>query len=196
MSVKVETEDKVLIPLHKPGFKEKLFFLTSGIIVSVPLTLFIAGFSDRLCILMPMFYATICSVAIFAPFVEEFAKAYPLFYRHGETERSIFILGLLAGAGFGATEFVLYVFTLGEPILSRIPGVIFHAASTSITGYGIAKKQPIPFYLIAVALHFSNNFFAVLNLFGYIAGPATVAAAIFLSWHLFGKTKERIVKWH
>ena len=34
--------------------------------------------------------AAILSTAIFAPFIEEFSKIFPLYYRHGETQRSIF----------------------------------------------------------------------------------------------------------
>lgn len=188
------TEDKVVVPLHKPGFKEKFFFLTSGILVSVPFTIFIAGFSDSLCVLMPVFYAQICSVAIFAPFVEEFAKAYPIFYRHGETEKSIFTLGLLVGLGFGLSEFVVYVFTLNVPIIARLPGIVFHASSTSITAYGIAKKKPIPFYLIAVALHFLNNFFALVGELWFIVGPAALATAFLLAWRFYLRTSETIVK--
>ena len=76
-----------------------------------------------------------CSAVIFAPFIEEFAKVFPLYYRHGETERSIMNLAVLTGLEFGVTEFVLYVFTLGVPFISRIPGLIFHASSTGITAY-------------------------------------------------------------
>lgn len=90
---------EVIIPPHRPGLREKSFFLLSGIIVSIPITLSINAISSHLCFLLPVFYSEICAVAIFAPFVEEFSKAYPLFYRHGETERSIFILGFLVGLG-------------------------------------------------------------------------------------------------
>jgi RsiW-degrading membrane proteinase PrsW (M82 family) len=85
-----------------------------------------------------------------------------LFYRHGETERSLLDLGILVGLGFGVTEFALYVFTLGVPFISRVSGVIFHASSTGITAYGIAKKKPVPFYLVAVAFHLANNFFCFI----------------------------------
>jgi hypothetical protein len=30
--------NKVIIPIHKPGLKEKLFFCFSGLIVSIPIT--------------------------------------------------------------------------------------------------------------------------------------------------------------
>lgn len=185
-----------MIPLHRPNLREKLFFFTSGIITSVPLTLFVGTFTDSLCVALPRFYATLCSVAIFAPFVEEFAKAFPLFYRHGETERSIFTLGLLVGLGFGFSEFLLYVIALGTPIYLRLSGLFFHAASTSIIAYGIAEKQPVRFYLVATALHFTNNFSALIGLFyniGYnIVGIAASATTLFLSLHLYGKTSETI----
>jgi RsiW-degrading membrane proteinase PrsW (M82 family) len=77
--------------------------------------------------------------------VEEVAKVFPLFYRHGETERSIFNLGVLVGLGFGVTEFALYVFTLNAFFIFRLPGIIFHASSAGITAYGIAKKKPVLF---------------------------------------------------
>lgn len=41
-------EQQFSIPVHRPGLKEKLFFFTSGILGSVPLTLFISQFADPL----------------------------------------------------------------------------------------------------------------------------------------------------
>ena len=183
------------IPLHKPDAQEKLFFFTSGIIISVPLTLYFGMFTDYLCELspLPLFYASICTTAIFTPLIEEFAKAYPLFYRHGETERSIFTLGFLVGLGFGISEFVLYVFVLDVAVPIRLPGLFFHAASTSITAYGIATKRPVPFYLIAVVLHFSNNLSALLGSAWLIGGIGAVLITYCLSWHLYRKTSERFV---
>ena len=78
--------------MHKPSPNEKLFFFLSGVIVSVPFTLFFSQLSNYICVVLPVFYANLCSIAVITPFVEEFAKAYPLFYRHGESERSIFHL--------------------------------------------------------------------------------------------------------
>ena len=72
-------EDRVSIAVHKPPVEEKLFFLLSGVITSVPLTLFIASFTDSLCLVLPFFYAQICSIVLFTPFIEEFAKSFPLF---------------------------------------------------------------------------------------------------------------------
>jgi RsiW-degrading membrane proteinase PrsW (M82 family) len=188
-------DEQRIIPVHRPDVQEKLFFFVSGIIISVPLTLYVGSFTDQLCKVsaISLFYATICTTAIFTPLIEEFAKAYPLFYRHGETERSIFILGFLVGLGFGISEFIVYVLALGVPIPIRLPGLFFHAASTSITAYGIATKRPVGFYLIAVVLHFSNNFSALLGPVWFIGGIGAVAIAYFLSWYLYRKTSDRFI---
>lgn len=188
-------DHEVIIKPHRPGLREKVFFLVSGIVVSVPLTLFVSGFSDSLCVLMPILYANVCSIAIVAPLVEEFAKAYPLFYRHGETQRSIFTLGFLVGLGFGISEFLVYVLTLGAPVYVRLSGILFHATSTSITAYGIGTKRTVWFYLVAVALHFSNNFAALFGLPWALVGPAVVVLAFLLSWRLYRRTSEKIVDW-
>jgi RsiW-degrading membrane proteinase PrsW (M82 family) len=71
--------------------------------------------------------------------------------------------------------------------------MFFHASSTSITAFGIAKKHTFPYYLIAVGLHFSNNLFAELGLVWIVAGPAFLGATYFLSWFLYGKTQERMI---
>lgn len=188
-------EEQKIITLHKPGLREKLFYFISGMIISVPLTLYLSSFTDFLCAISPLslFYASICTTAIFTPLIEEFAKAYPLFYRHGETERSIFTLGFLVGLGFGISEFFLYVLALGVPVHIRVPGLLFHAASTSITAYGIATKRPVRFYLTAVALHFSNNFSAFFGYFWLIGGVGAVVIAYILAWSLYRKTSERFV---
>jgi RsiW-degrading membrane proteinase PrsW (M82 family) len=79
----METEQKASISLHKPDIKEKIFFFLSGLLVSVPFTLFFSEFSSSLCVAMPLLFAQVCSSVIFAPFIEEVAKVFPLFYRHG-----------------------------------------------------------------------------------------------------------------
>jgi RsiW-degrading membrane proteinase PrsW (M82 family) len=191
----MENEQKVTIRIHKPDIKEKLFFLGAGLLMSVPFTLFVSDFSNSLCVALPMIFAEVCSLVIFTPFIEEAAKVFPLFYRHGETERSIVNLGILTGLGFGITEFFLYV-SLGAPIIARIPGVIFHASSTCITAYGIAKKKPIRFYLIAVAGHFANNLFALLSNsvpFLYVPSLVVLLAIYLLAWRLYHQTSEIIV---
>jgi RsiW-degrading membrane proteinase PrsW (M82 family) len=188
------TEQKAVVSVHKPDVKEKIFFLISGLLVSVPFTLFFSNYADSFCIVLPMFYAEVCSAVIVAPFIEEFAKVFPLYYRHGETERSIMTLAILTGLGFGITEFVLYVFTLGASPISRIPGVIFHASSASITAYGIAKKKPLRFYLIAVSLHLTNNLFALLGAsLLYLPAVAILIATYLLAWRLYQRTSATIV---
>jgi RsiW-degrading membrane proteinase PrsW (M82 family) len=189
------TSNHVTIRLHRPSPSELLFFVLSGAIVSVPLTLFVESFADPLLVGFSAVDVTVITIILFAPFVEEFAKVFPLFYRHGETQRSIFNLALCVGVGFGIVEFLTYVVTYGSEIIpGRIPGLFFHPASASITAYGIATKRPIPYYLAAVVLHFSNNFLAVA---GSTVVPSTVivlAITLFASWQLHDRTKEKFVE--
>ncbi len=185
-------KDIVVIKPHRPKFKEKMFFLISGIIVSVPMTLLFGTLSDNVLGNLPLIFANLLSIIIFTPFIEEFAKVFPLFYRHGETERSIFILGFLVGLGFGISEFFIYVFVLGVPFPLRVPGILFHAASTSIVAYGIAKKNPLTFYLIAVGLHLLNNFSAVFQP-GSLGIIIANLGAYYLSWNFYNKTSEKFI---
>ncbi len=176
-----------VIPLHKPSRKELVFFFISGILVSVPMALFFSNVYPYVSILI--------STALIAPFVEELAKVFPLFYRHGETERSIVTLGVLIGLGFGISEFFLYVVFLHVPPIARVPGVIFHASSASITAYGIAKKNPLPYYLISVTLHAANNFFAITSIgLGVFVELLVVIVAYLLAWQFYHKASpEKIV---
>jgi RsiW-degrading membrane proteinase PrsW (M82 family) len=185
---------EVTIQLHRPSVNEMLFFLLSGAIVSVPLTLFVEQFANPLLTGLSSFDITLISIAVFAPFVEEFAKVFPLFYRHGETQRSIFNLALFVGLGFGIVEFFTYVFSFGPQIIvARIPGLFFHPASASISAYGIATKRPLPFYLAAVGLHFSNNFFAVLAPTVVPASAIVLTVTLLASWQLHDKAKEKFI---
>jgi len=43
--------------------------------------------------LVPAAFSVALLIVILAPFIEELAKVFPLFYRHGETERSLVTLG-------------------------------------------------------------------------------------------------------
>jgi RsiW-degrading membrane proteinase PrsW (M82 family) len=176
-----------VIPFHKPSRKELAFFFISGILVSVPMALFFSNVYP--------YVPVIISTALIAPFVEELAKVFPLFYRHGETERSIVVLGVLIGLGFGISEFFLYVVFLHVPPIARVPGVIFHASSASITAYGIAKKNPLPYYMISVALHAANNFFAVASTgLGIFVELLVVIVAYVLAWQFYRKaSSEKIV---
>lgn len=177
--------------IHNPSLEEKMFFFISGIVTSVPLTLFVNLFTDSLCVTLPFFYAQICSIAIFTPFVEEFAKAYPLFYRHGESVRSLFSLGFLVGLGFGFAEFILYIFVYNQPWFVRLPGLFFHASSTSIVAYGIRTGRPLLFYLIVVGLHFAINFTALIPSL-WILMALGFFVAYYLSWYLNKQTTKTI----
>ena len=176
-----------LIPIHKPNFKEYSFFFISGILVSIPFALFFSQF-------YPLFPSAL-AVIVFAPFIEELAKVFPLFYRHGETERSYVTLGILIGLGFGISEFVLYVFFQGVPFIVRVPGLIFHASSAVITAYGIAKKNPWPYYLISVSFHVGNNLFAYLpSISGVIAVLLILITVYLLAWRFFNPaSKDKLV---
>jgi RsiW-degrading membrane proteinase PrsW (M82 family) len=185
--------NEVTIPLHKPSFKEMLFFLICGAVLSIPLTLFIEQYISPLLAGLDSFSAYLLVLIVLAPLIEEFSKVFPLFYRHGETQRSIFNLALLVGLGFGIVEYLTYVFALNANPIGRLYGLLFHPATASITAYGIATKKPLQFYLVAVALHFSNNFLAVLDPF-LPTSAAIVVIAVLISWQLHGKTKNEFIE--
>lgn len=185
MSEHSKPECECVIPIHNPGIREKIFFFISGLLVSVPFAVFWGQFYDFLPLLI--------SSAVLAPFIEELAKVFPLFYRHGETERSIVLLGILIGLGFGITEFFLYTALLGVPPLARVPGVVFHASSAAVVAYGIAKKKPLIYYLIAVALHSVNNFVAIVYTDTFFAIGIQIAVLVvvyYLAWTLYHKASK------
>lgn len=182
------THHQCVIPLHKPSKKELAFFFVSGILVSFPFGYFYESF-------YPTELSFALLVIVFAPLIEELAKVFPLFYRHGETERSLVTLGLLIGLGFGVAEFAEYVIFVGVSPIARLPGVIFHASSATITAYGVAKKKPLPYYLLAVALHIANNFFALTGYFtGSLVELLVLMTAYLLAWRYYhDASKEKIV---
>jgi RsiW-degrading membrane proteinase PrsW (M82 family) len=166
-----------IIPIHKPSKKELIFFFATGIVISIPFAAFFEAFFPSTAL------SNLLLIVVGAPFIEELAKVFPLFYRHGETERSIVTLGLFIGLGFGVAEFAEYVAFMGTPPIARIPGIIFHASSATITAYGIAKKNPIPYYLLAVFLHLANNFLAVVNdLFSLFIELLVLITTYLLAW--------------
>jgi len=178
--------------LHKPSSRELAFFFASGILISTPFALYFEQFDS----LLPSTLQFIVLGVVLAPFIEELAKVFPLFYRHGETERSIVTLGILIGLGFGIFEFFEYVFLLGVPLIDGIPHIIFHASTPAITSYGIAKKKPAPYYLLAVLIHAANNFFvaeAALPI-GLLAEWLVIIIVYLLAWNFYHKaSKEKIV---
>ncbi len=184
-----EPQRQCVIPLHKPSRRELVFFFVSGILVSLPFAFFFEN-------LYPSQFSVALLVIVLAPFIEELAKVFPLFYRHGETERSLVTLGLLTGLGFGIAEFTEYVVFIGVPPIARLPGVIFHASSATITAYGIAKKNPLPYYLLAVGLHIANNLFAYAGdiYLGTIVELAVLFSVYLLATRYYRQaSKEKIV---
>ena len=184
----MENQRQCVIPIHSPSKKELAFFFASGILVSIPFATFFES-------LYPTQFSTALLIVVLATFIEELANVFPLFYRHGETERSLVTIGLLIGIGFGIAEFVEYVVFGSVPFIARIPGVIFHASTATLTAYGIAKKNPLPYYIIAVSLHIINNFFAfTANIFSVFAQLLALIAIYLLAWRYYHRaSKERIV---
>lgn len=187
-----EKDDLIIIKPHQIGWKEKTFFLISGIVVSIPITIFLGALSRGLYDFLPVLYTQIISIVIFAPLIEEFSKAYPLFYRYSLSERSLFILGFLVGLGFGITEFILYVFVYGAPFYIRLPALFFHAASTSLVAYGIARNKAVQYYLLAVLLHLGANLMAVAE--QIIPVIVITVFTYFLSWITYRKTTNRYLE--
>jgi len=106
-----------------------------------------------------------------------------------KSERSFVTLGMLIGLGFGITELILYIAVLKVPVIDRIPAVIFHASSAIITAYGITRKKPIPYYLLAVGLHFSNNLLAtiIIPYFSLLGAILVTVVTFLLAWNFFQK---------
>ena len=188
------SREECVIPVHKPKSAELLFFLSCGIIISIPMTILTASLADSLLAGLDMFLAVVLSTAVFAPFIEEFSKIFPLYYRHGETQRSIVQLAIMVGLGFAIVELLEYVFLLGTPVVYRLPGLFFHPSSTAIAAYGIATKRPLVFYFFAVSLHFANNFLAIVNPFPFSASIFIVGLTVWLAWRFYSKTAEKMVK--
>jgi RsiW-degrading membrane proteinase PrsW (M82 family) len=186
----VKVTKEIQISENHPDLNEKLFFFISGIIISIPFTVFFQNLGSMLGNYMTEFYAVLWSVAVLAPIIEEFGKAYPLFFRHGETEKSLFLIGFLIGLGFGLAEFFLYVLVFDVPPIIRLPGLIFHAANTAIVAYGVSKNQTLRYYFVAVFLHFLYNFSVILESFWYIVAFITVLVNYSLFFFLFKKVRE------
>lgn len=184
--------DKVTIPFHKPRVEEMLFFFGSGIIISIPVASFFEALASLLSPSLSQATAEFLALIIIAPLIEEFGKAYPLFYRHGETKKTIMNLGLLVGLGFGIVEFLEYVLIFNVPIIGRLPGLVFHATNTSIVAYGIANKKSAWFYLLAAALHALYNLGALYD-FTNVLILLIFLASVYLFYYLYRKTPETLI---
>jgi len=186
---------ETIITIHRPDLKEKLFFFISGMVMSIPFAVYAETLTKQLCYVMPLLYARLCATALLTPFIEELAKAYPLFYRHGETERSILTLGFLGGLGYGITELLIHVLQLGATIdIARLTLIFLHAANTSIIAYGIAKNRPFLLYLVAVALHSINNIAAIFGLLWLVSGYPLLLVTFLIEWYLYRRTSDIFIK--
>jgi RsiW-degrading membrane proteinase PrsW (M82 family) len=183
-----QPQKQCIIPIHKPTKKELAFFFASGALVSIPFATFYES-------LVPTGFSAVLLLVVLAPFVEELAKVFPLFYRHGETERSLVTLGLLTGLGFGIVEFFEYIFLVGVNPVASIPHIIFHSSSATITAYGIAKKNPLPYFLIAMSLHMVNNLFALTgDILSVFVQLLVLIAVYLLAWRFYHlASKEKMV---
>jgi len=182
---------EISFQLHIPSAGERMFFLLQGVLISTPSTIFFESVAlTYLSAYLAPNLSSLLIIVVLAPIIEEFTKAFPLLYRHAETERSIFTLGFLTGLGFGFPEFIFYV-SSGAPITLRILGIFFHAASTSISAYGLAKRNFLPYFAISVFLHASNNLFAQNEQIWWLGGGASILACYLLSWRFYGNTRNQ-----
>ena len=120
-------------------------------------------------------YGVLIAACVVAPLAEEFAKGLGVFMRWKnltELENG-FIYGAAVGLGFAATENLLYEYSalatagLAAYILTAIMrstlSAVLHGSSTSVMGYGIARKRllgksVVPYYFLAVLMHGFFNF--------------------------------------
>ena len=177
--------------VHKPSNAEYLYYFAQGLVISVAMTFFFENLARQV---VNDFFSTQMAgfmlLVVAAPLIEEYFKIYPLFNRHAETARSLIKLGFSSGLGFGLAEFFVYVFLGGAPVAIRIPGLLFHAASTSITATGLSKNQFSQYYIIAVVLHAMNNFFAELGNLWFVGGLATVLLAYIISYRDYSVAED------
>jgi RsiW-degrading membrane proteinase PrsW (M82 family) len=185
--------EECVIPIHRPKPTEMIFFFTCGIIMSVSITFFIRALLDPSLSGLAAPWPAVISLVLFAPFIEEFSKIFPLYYRHGETQRSILNLAIMVGLGFATVELLEYVLFLGTPIVYRLPGLFFHPSNAAISAYGIATKRPVPFYFLAVSLHFGANFFGLVNPLPLSLSILVVGLTVFLAYTFYGRTKEKMI---
>ncbi len=148
---------------------------------------------------------------VIAPIAEEFAKGLGVLRvrsKINELEDGV-VYGASAGLGFGATENLLYggvayvAGGLGASLavigVRSISSALLHASATSAFGYGVARSTLIqgasllPFYVLAVVMHSTFNFFASFgeifsdtlgdyaSVFGFFAALALALVALVLA---------------
>ncbi|MCW3998109.1 MAG: hypothetical protein NWF10_06020 [Candidatus Bathyarchaeota archaeon] len=192
---------EVTIPLHSPNWKELAFFFLSGVIIGIPVNIYLHNTAVDIIKGVSPFYLLLISELIFAPFIEEFSKIFAFLNRHGETEQSLFRLAVLGGLGFGIAEFIILTFDRGVFFLFNFPGIFFHPSAVAITAYGLATHQTLRYYLLAVLLHFLHNFFLffltstsfLVNIAAVALSVVIVVATYLVSSKLQIKTKNQFI---
>jgi RsiW-degrading membrane proteinase PrsW (M82 family) len=131
------------------------------------------------------------AAVVIAPVIEEFTKPLALRlksvrYNLDELEDGL-IYGAVAGLGFSATENLMYGYSsLSEGIVAFLVlmairsfgGCLLHASATALTGYGYGKTVMkhsslfgvLPYFILAIFLHGSYNFFVSYELVGVTSG--------------------------
>jgi RsiW-degrading membrane proteinase PrsW (M82 family) len=147
-------------------------------------------------------YWTLFLVCVIAPIAEEAAKGLGVFSAGADLDEveDGLIYGSSVGLGFAATENLLYGYIalqegvslfIATIIVRSISSALLHASATSATGYGIGKKKILgaghyilPYYLLAVLMHGTFNFFASMqNLLGLALAIVFAMAAIQFARH-------------
>lgn len=127
-------------------------------------------------------YAPLIAACVVAPLAEEFAKGLGVYMRWSvltELENG-YIYGAAVGLGFAATENLLYEYNalatagimayIATAIMRSTLSAVLHGSSTSVMGYGVARKRllgtsVIPYYLLAVLMHGMFNFALTASIF-------------------------------
>jgi RsiW-degrading membrane proteinase PrsW (M82 family) len=186
-------KDVTVIPIHRPNRLEVTTFFAQGLLMSIPMAIYFEGFfANHITQIAPFLPLPEVMAILLAPFIEEFAKVFPLFARHGETARTIVLLGFITGLGFGFAEFLIYVFQYGAPVGERILQIFDHASYTLISSYGLVSRRFIPFFLLAVAFHASFNLLVEQG-FLVVVAVASAGIAILLAWNLYNRAKDTLV---
>lgn len=153
---------------------------------------------------------------VVAPFVEEMAKGLGLVFvmAYLSREEDGIVYGAAIGLGFAATENLLYELSalsvsvaafVMTAVLRIISSTLLHATATGVTGFGVghavAARKPvytaIPFYLVAVLMHATFNFFATLpsvwpNTFGEWTSIISLMLVIGFAYYAWSIMRERI----
>ncbi len=158
---------------------------------------------------------------ILAPLIEEFTKATGVFAVHRrltEPENGL-VYGAACGLGFAAGENVLYYtasLTAGVEIFiltviaRTLTSTLLHTSATAISGFGISRSQCfrswygvgkswLPYFLVAVLIHASFNFLALIgsDILPDASGAVTLlslALSVLLVWVSVRYIRRKIVQ--